>query len=166
MHYNLACIVVVSIISIVTLSYFLPSRSSIDQMGIALAVNCGKRAFDLFIFYFLGYLRGDTPILKASFAVGVRARPEGQKRGACLMIIFHQFLPPDLYYYPTFFNPTEITRAHHQADTLPPSGVGIGVGQSQKREGILSGQAARKSYAEGRGINGNGRSVLHEVRSP
>lgn len=83
-----------------------------------------ERAFDLFTFLFsFGYLRGDTPILKASFAVGVRVRPEGE-RGACLMIIFHQFFFPDLYYYPTSSNLTEITRAHHQSEILPPPSLG------------------------------------------
>lgn len=33
-------------------------------------------------------------------------------------------------------------------------------------EKILSRRAARESYAEGRGLNGNGRSVLHKGWSP
>lgn len=35
-----------------------------------------------------------------------------------------------------------------------------------KREGILSGRAAGKSFAEGRSFNGNGRSVLQEGWPP
>lgn len=81
---------------------------------------------------FFGYLRGDTPILKASLRSEYESDP--RERGACLMIIFHQFFLPDLYYYPTSSNLTE-SHAHiiSQRSSLLPSWGGHGVGQNRKR---------------------------------
>lgn len=116
---------------------------------------------------FFGYLRGDTPILKASFAVGVRVRPEG-KGG-----LFDDNLPPILSSRPVLLShliqSRQITRAYHQSEILPPPLPGAGTAlvrtgkeemERDEREGILSGRAAGKSFAEGRSFNGNGRSVL------
>lgn len=146
---------------------FFTSRSSIDQKGAPLAATCRKELLNFLFSIFFGYLRGDTPILKASFAVGVRVRPEG-KGG-----LFDDNLPPILPSRPVLLSHLiqshRITRAYHQSEILPPPLLGWARRWSEpekkrrremKREGILSGRAAGKSFAEGRSFNGNGRSVL------
>jgi hypothetical protein len=85
------------------------------------------------------------------------------------MIIFHQFLLPDLYYYPT----SPKSHAQSSGRDPPPSPLwgGHGVGQKQKREekSCREGFLQASSEEELRGgprFNGNGRSVLHEEGWP
>ena len=127
-----------------------------------------ERAFDRFYFYFLGYLRGDTPILKASFAVGVRVRPEGEKGG-----LFDDNLPPILTSRPVLLsNLTKITRAiiRQRSSPLPSLGWARRWSETKERGEELQ---RRISPSEQRGratrraaVNGNGRSVLHEEGWP
>lgn len=125
-----------------------------------------ERAFEFFIFYFLWIFERRYPHIESIFAVGVRVRPEG-KGG-----LFDDNLPPILSSRPVLLShliqPHRITRAYHQSEILPPPLLGWARRWSEpekkrrrevKREGILSGRAARKSFAEGRSFNGNGRSV-------
>lgn len=92
-----------------------------------------ERDFDFFIFYFLWIFERRYPHIESIFCGRSTSQTRG-KGGACLMIIFHQFFLPDLYYYPTSSNLAKITRAYHQSEILPlPSWGGHGVGQSRKR---------------------------------
>ena len=94
-----------------------------------------------------------------------------------MVIIFHQFFLPDLYYYPTSYDNLTKSHAHiisQRSSPSPPWG-GHGVGQNQKkmrrrereiRYSLRTSSRAGKSFAEARSFNGNGRSVFQDGWPP